>query len=180
MTSLFIPVGRAPTGSECRSRGSGELPGRRSTHRRLALRSSPLGSPACVSRQFHRGRQCEALLVVGRCGGPGTVSPGRQDSGRAIPLGRLGRGDTLAFGKQVNCDPEEPNPEQPHPRQSVVVHLSPHDLRPSSPAPELAPSGTREATVGGMSGRTPWQAFKEGLPPPNTTTVGEQEDQQAA
>ena len=32
----------------------------------------------------------------------------------------------------------------------------------------------------GMNGRTLWQPFKEGLPPPNTTTVGEQEERKAA
>ena len=32
----------------------------------------------------------------------------------------------------------------------------------------------------GMNGCTPWQAFKEGLPPPNTTTVSEQQDRKAA
>ena len=137
-------------GSECRSRGSSEPPRRHSTDRRPALRPGPVGTPACVSRRFRRGQQCGALFMVGRCRGPRTVSPGSQDSGRAIPIRRPSRGDTLAFGTPVNCDTEEPNPEQPHPRQSVVIHLSPHDLRPSSPAPKIAPSRTREASAGGQ------------------------------
>ena len=81
---------------------------------------------------------------------PGNCFSGQADSSRAIPLCRPSRGDTLAFGQQVNCDPEKPNPEQPHPRQSVVVHLSPHDFGPSSPAPEFAPGGIREAHAGGQ------------------------------
>ena len=84
--SALLPAGERYTGTLCRLQGSGESPGRRSTHRSPALRPGPIGTPACVSRRFHRGRQCGALLVVGRRGGPGTVSAGirERDHGEAI------------------------------------------------------------------------------------------------